>query len=1382
MEEMCSREKFQDVSLEKGAIDILEYAYGAPFLNHKNFRVVGEKINQIESTNANLKSRNSLLLLLKHSKEIQNITSDSEESYEIEDENNTTDTQYHNSETPTTAVEPQNISDKLGSLFNNPGKQPIHKPIRKPSRLNYSSGISTISTNDQNQLLAKRFKRAKVNLETSIPYEIYAWSNFSANYFPHNIISYNPNEQESRWSSSSNNHRQFITLRLEKPAFVRAIKFGKYHKPHVCNLKEFKVYSGMTPDNMIEILHSGIRNDDKSEIITTRQSIDNHLIPSRYIKIQPLEAYDQKFNFSIWHVELLGTIDPSITNKIINEYNLYLSSLVVKNSLKFFRKAQLSSSFEALKNETGVTLECTILENIYNSLNTENSYKSVEELLVKAHSQGILSSEKLNLPYESFWEPLSVGGMNLPRPKGRGGHRLCIDDKRRKLYLFGGWDGICNLADLWEYDLVLNKWVWLFSDTSKVGGPGQRSLHSMCFDSVKNRLYIIGKFIDEDFRASGIFDSDMYYYDLNKNRWHLVSSDTYSEGGPRLMYDSQMVFDPISQKIYLYGGKVTASSMSDTGVVFGGLYCYDTITNTWTVLRKDSVIQDCEFQLQGRLFHSMAIDPEAQRLFILSGFKDGDTLGDFLVYDINSRTFFEKTKDLLLKSPPSVKSSCRPKGYYGSSIPEGYTGTFDENTFIRSDSFKVPESTDSPHVEDIIYRWYSKNGYYITQDVCLASESIRSQYQAQASGNVARFSNNQSTEKNLNQNIKSIGITFDTRTKEIHAITGHFITNTLKTQPASTIGLEKIANEVESFSKSNLSFNTSLFYTGDNQAQMQNLKRAMSTHSEKNSMYSKPTTENIALSVLTYQLATDEWQENYHSSYENPSQKQPFKCTNNASDSLFSTKTSTRKQSSQNLNKDVAYNYYNESVNSSNSLKRDVQSISQNQPDQLFFRPKPRFAMSVVYSEQLSTHFMFGGNPLPEETLSRSSISSTLAENGQYDNQLRLDDLWALKLKRPDSSTLLRETMYLVRESMFKEMCFNLHSQNSEYTTEKLKDAHKSNRNVANQNQDINQNSETSKYRDISIPETPKTRILNSKNHETSANKTMVCTCNNNKRMSSSDSIKGNQLLRHSPVARVESTYTSGDSGSDPSSSICQSIKMQKPRKELVRMVSPGPFSEPKNVSKEIEVSSSGPTINKYQRIRRNTKETETVGRKDSIRCKICNKLIASTDLKPETEKNSKISNEQTKSQSNVDNEDALSTKKVTTMECLEYLKSQVSVLVNFNNEFEAKRYKALSKYLFDFNGENFIAGINFHEYFKENKQDTQSGGYFEQKLETGNMDINTNSKGSRNDFAETGIFGLDRVKSGRKAIRNELFENLCKFFPESKRQPETNIEESIMN
>ena len=43
-------------------------------------------------------------------------------------------------------------------------------------------------------------------------------------------------------------------LKLERPSIVQSITFGKYEKTHVCNLKKFKVFGGMSEENMTELL------------------------------------------------------------------------------------------------------------------------------------------------------------------------------------------------------------------------------------------------------------------------------------------------------------------------------------------------------------------------------------------------------------------------------------------------------------------------------------------------------------------------------------------------------------------------------------------------------------------------------------------------------------------------------------------------------------------------------------------------------------------------------------------------------------------------------------------------------------------------------------------------------------------------------------------------------------------------------------------------------------------------------------------------------------------------------------------------------------------------------------------------------------------------
>lgn len=62
-------------------------------------------------------------------------------------------------------------------------------------------------------------------------------------------------------------------MKLERPAVVQSITFGKYEKTHVCNLKKFKVFGGMSEENMTELLSRYVRPPPALTLIflTTRE-------------------------------------------------------------------------------------------------------------------------------------------------------------------------------------------------------------------------------------------------------------------------------------------------------------------------------------------------------------------------------------------------------------------------------------------------------------------------------------------------------------------------------------------------------------------------------------------------------------------------------------------------------------------------------------------------------------------------------------------------------------------------------------------------------------------------------------------------------------------------------------------------------------------------------------------------------------------------------------------------------------------------------------------------------------------------------------------------------------------------------------------------------
>uniref|UniRef100_A0A8C7HPE6 Muskelin 1, intracellular mediator containing kelch motifs n=1 Tax=Oncorhynchus kisutch TaxID=8019 RepID=A0A8C7HPE6_ONCKI len=127
-----------------------------------------------------------------------------------------------------------------------------------------------------------------------LSFSVFKWSSYSSTYLPENILVDKPNDQSSRWSSESNYPPQYLMLKLERPSIVQSITFGKYEKTHVCNLKKFKVFGGMSEENMTELLSSGLKNDYNKETFTLKHKIDEQMFPCRFVKIVPLMSWGPK--------------------------------------------------------------------------------------------------------------------------------------------------------------------------------------------------------------------------------------------------------------------------------------------------------------------------------------------------------------------------------------------------------------------------------------------------------------------------------------------------------------------------------------------------------------------------------------------------------------------------------------------------------------------------------------------------------------------------------------------------------------------------------------------------------------------------------------------------------------------------------------------------------------------------------------------------------------------------------------------------------------------------------------------------------------------------------------------------------------------------------
>ncbi|KAI7898194.1 Muskelin N-terminus-domain-containing protein [Cokeromyces recurvatus] len=496
-----------------------------------------------------------------------------------------------------------------------------------------------------------------------LPYTIHDYSSFSGPYHPKNVCVNNPTEQSSRWSSNSHDQSQYITLKLDKPAVACEILFGKFHRSHVCNLKEFKVYGGLDPNDLKEILHKGLTDDNKAETFPIRYTFRDLIFPIQYIKITPLATFGANFNYSIWYIEIRGIKEESIMKEVYEAYNKYKEMETIRLCLKHFRQRNMMSVYDALKQERpDIKLEDPLLSTLHQKLVIEGEFEIVEQIIKDANQQGVFQSYVDEAKYIPNWRRIYASNNDGNAPCARGGHQICLDVERQKIYLFGGWDGKQELADFWCYSLKENRWRLISSDTSVQGGPSARSCHTMCFDPIRKSIYILGRYADirnNSYDVSSadnsLYESEFYQYFIDLDKWVKLSKNTQLDGGPSLLCDHQMCVDPISRKLYVFGGRVISSDTPP--YTYSGFYVYDIDECTWHVISNGTYVipsPHASQTIKSRAGHSMLLDAKSGCIYIFGGQRGKETLTDLYCYSIEDDKLTELTHDFSKQFGPDA--------------------------------------------------------------------------------------------------------------------------------------------------------------------------------------------------------------------------------------------------------------------------------------------------------------------------------------------------------------------------------------------------------------------------------------------------------------------------------------------------------------------------------------------------------------------------------------------------------------------------------------------------------------------------------------------------------------------------------------------------------
>lgn len=536
-----------------------------------------------------------------------------------------------------------------------------------------------------------------------LAYSIYDQSSQSGSYHPRNICVNDPTEQSSRWSSGSHDQSQYITLKLDNPTVACEILFGKFHRSHVCNLKEFKIYGGLEPDNMNEILHKGLTDDNKPEVFPIRYTFNDLIFPIQYIKIVPLATFGVNFNYSIWYVEVRGITDKDLMAKVEDTYAKYKEMETIRLCLKHFRQKNMMDVYETLKKKTGIELEDPLIGNLHQSLVVDGDFEEAENLIAKANDRNVFKSFVQEAKYTPTWQRIYASNDDGDSPCARGGHQLCIDPQREKIYLLGGWDGKRELSDFWCYHIKESRWKLLSPDTSMQGGPSARSCHTMCFDPTRKSIFVLGRFIEYRSFASPcsnnssssssstsnthqpdpLYESDFYQYFIELDRWIKISENTQIDGGPALTFHHEMCVDPVGRKLYVFGGRVLTPEPTSSTVAYSGFYSYDMDKSVWKVLRYDInhiptapppppsphinsthltvseppigrrrssngsyvISPNTSQTIKSRTGHSMLLDPVHRKIYFFGGQRSNEFLTELYCYSIEEDKLTEIAHD-----------------------------------------------------------------------------------------------------------------------------------------------------------------------------------------------------------------------------------------------------------------------------------------------------------------------------------------------------------------------------------------------------------------------------------------------------------------------------------------------------------------------------------------------------------------------------------------------------------------------------------------------------------------------------------------------------------------------------------------------------------------
>jgi hypothetical protein len=179
-------------------------------------------------------------------------------------------------------------------------------------------------------------------------------------------------------------------------------------------------------------------------------------------------------------------------------------------------------------------------------------------------------------------------------PPGRAFTTMAYDPTMRKLIIFGGGLETADLNDTWSYEPATGRWTDL-APSGKT--PSARELSPLVYDPVSKRMYLFGGWDQVAEKDLG----DTWCYDPVANNWTELDP---SGKMPSSRDGHSLVYGPSGKWLLLFGGS------EQDGTEMSDLWDYDPAANQWTQLAPSGSAPPA------RAWHSVALASSTGQMVI----------------------------------------------------------------------------------------------------------------------------------------------------------------------------------------------------------------------------------------------------------------------------------------------------------------------------------------------------------------------------------------------------------------------------------------------------------------------------------------------------------------------------------------------------------------------------------------------------------------------------------------------------------------------------------------------------------------------------------------------------------------------------------------------